>query len=143
VIVVAGASETSNLKQQLAFINQSAGVYLFLNAEQQVLYVGKARNLKKRLTSYFRAQQSSRVALMMRQVTTIETTTTETENQALLLESNLIKQLKPRYNILLRDDKSYPYIILSKHQSYPRLAFYRGARSKEYRFRVSWRSEKP
>lgn len=134
MIVVAGASETSNLKQQLAFINQSAGVYLFLNAEQQVLYVGKARNLKKRLTSYFRAQQSSRVALMMRQVTTIETTTTETENQALLLESNLIKQLKPRYNILLRDDKSYPYIILSKHQSYPRLAFYRGARSKEYHY---------
>lgn len=132
--MVAGASETSNLKQQLAFISQSAGVYLFLNVEQQVLYVGKARNLKKRLTSYFRAQQSSRVALMMRQVTAIETTMTETENQALLLESNLIKQLKPRYNILLRDDKSYPYIILSKHQSYPRLAFYRGARSKEYQY---------
>ncbi len=83
---------------------------------------------------------------MMRQVTAIETTMTETENQALLLESNLIKQLKPRYNILLRDDKSYPYIILSKHQSYPRLAFYRGARAKNIiilgRFQVSWQSEK-
>ena len=134
VNVVAGASETSKLKQQLAFISQSAGVYLFLNAEHQVVYVGKARHLKKRVSSYFRSQQSSRVALMMRQVTTIETTTTETENQALLLESNLIKQLKPRYNILLRDDKSYPYIILSKHQSYPRLAFYRGARVKDYRY---------
>lgn len=123
-----------NLKQQLAFLSQSAGVYLFLNAEKQVLYVGKARHLKKRVSSYFRGKQSSRVALLMRQVVTIETTSTETENQALLLENNLIKQLKPRYNILLRDDKSYPYIILSKHQSYPRLAFYRGARIKEYRY---------
>lgn len=133
-MVIASASDTANLKQQLAFISQSAGVYLFLNADHQVLYVGKARHLKKRVSSYFRGQQSSRVASMMRQVTAIETTSTETENQALLLESNLIKQLKPRYNILLRDDKSYPYIILSKHQSYPRLAFYRGARVKDYRY---------
>ncbi|MFZ0219658.1 MAG: excinuclease ABC subunit UvrC [Candidatus Aquirickettsiella sp.] len=127
-------ADDANLKQQLAFISQSPGVYLFLNAEHQVLYVGKARHLKKRVSSYFRGQQSSRVAVLMRQVTAIETTSTETENQALLLESNLIKQLKPRYNILLRDDKSYPYIILSQHQSYPRLAFYRGARIKEYRY---------
>ncbi|MDD4893025.1 MAG: excinuclease ABC subunit UvrC [Candidatus Rickettsiella isopodorum] len=134
MVVTVERVHTAKLKQQLAFISQSAGVYLFLNAEQQVLYVGKARHLKKRITSYFRGQQSSRVALLMRQVTTIETTSTETENQALLLESNLIKQLKPRYNILLRDDKSYPYIILSKHQSYPRLAFYRGARAKDYRY---------
>lgn len=134
IVVTVETEHTEKLKQQLAFISQSAGVYLFLNAELQVVYVGKARQLKKRVASYFRGQQSSRVALMMRQVTTIETTTTETENQALLLESNLIKQLKPRYNILLRDDKSYPYIILSKHQSYPRLAFYRGARSKDYHY---------
>lgn len=134
MVVTVERVHTEKLKQQLAFISQSAGVYLFLNAEQQVLYVGKARHLKKRVTSYFRGQQSSRVALLMRQVATIETTSTETENQALLLESNLIKQLKPRYNILLRDDKSYPYIILSKHQSYPRLAFYRGARAKDYRY---------
>ncbi len=134
VISVAVGASDERLKQQLAFISQSAGVYLFLNANHQVLYVGKARHLKKRVSSYFRGQQSSRVTLMMRQVTAIETTSTETENQALLLESNLIKQLKPRYNILLRDDKSYPYIILSKHQSYPRLAFYRGARVKDYRY---------
>jgi excinuclease ABC subunit C len=125
---------SGNLKQQLAVISESAGVYLFLNAEQQVLYVGKARHLRKRVRSYFCGQQSQRTALMMRQVSAIEITRTETENQALLLESNLIKQLKPRYNILLRDDKSYPYLILSQHQSYPRLAFYRGARIKGYRY---------
>lgn len=124
----------SNLKQQLTLLSQSAGVYLFLNAKQEVLYVGKARNLKKRVTSYFRSQQTHRIASLMRQVHAIETTVTETENQALLLESNLIKQLKPRYNILLRDDKSYPYIILSNHQSYPRLAFYRGSRVPNYQY---------
>ncbi len=124
----------SSLKQQLPFLSQSAGVYLFLNAEQKVLYVGKARHLKKRISSYFRQQQSRRIALMMRQVASIETTLTETENQALLLESNLIKQLKPRYNVLLRDDKSYPYIVLSDHPRYPRLTFYRGPRVKNYRY---------
>lgn len=124
----------SSLKQQLSFLSQSAGVYLFLNAEQKVLYVGKARHLKKRISSYFRQQQSRRIALMMRQVASIETTLTETENQALLLESNLIKQLKPRYNVLLRDDKSYPYIALSDHPRYPRLTFYRGPRVKNYRY---------
>ena len=124
----------SNLKQQLPFLSQGAGVYLFLNAKQEVLYVGKARHLKKRISSYFRQQQSRRIALMMRQVASIETTLTETENQALLLESNLIKQLKPRYNVLLRDDKSYPYIVLSCHPRYPRLTFYRGARVKNYRY---------
>ncbi|MDQ8040073.1 MAG: excinuclease ABC subunit UvrC, partial [Rickettsiella sp.] len=127
-------ADQNDLKKRLPFLSTSAGVYLLLNKKQEVLYVGKARNLKKRVSSYFRGQKSSRVSLLMQQVFSIETTATETENQALLLESNLIKQLKPRYNILLRDDKSYPYIILSCHQSYPRLGFYRGPKLKKNRY---------
>ncbi len=124
----------NDLKKRLSSLSTGPGVYLLLNEKQEVLYVGKARNLKKRVSSYFRATKSNRLNLLMRQVTSLETTTTETENQALLLENNLIKELKPRYNILLRDDKSYPYIILSTHQSYPRLGFYRGPRIKGSRY---------
>lgn len=127
-------SDQNDLKKYLPSLNSGPGVYLLLNENQHVLYVGKARNLKKRVTSYFRKQHNDRLRLLMQQVRAIETTTTETENQALLLESNLIKQLKPRYNVLLRDDKSYPYIILSCHQSYPRLGLYRGVRLKHYRY---------
>lgn len=126
-------NKVNTLKDQVALMSSAPGVYLLLNDQKQVLYVGKARNLKKRLYSYFREQKSRRIAALMRQVTTIETTTTGTENQALLLESNLIKELKPRYNILLRDDKSYPYLILTGHH-YPRLSFYRGPRQKTYRY---------
>lgn len=132
--MAANNGDQSDLKKRLPFLSTGAGVYLLLNAKQEVLYVGKARDLKKRVGSYFQGKKSSRLISLMRQVSIIETTTTETENQALLLESNLIKALKPRYNILLRDDKSYPYIILSCHQSYPRLSFYRGARIKKYRY---------
>lgn len=126
-------NKVNTLKDQVALMSSEPGVYLLLNEQKQVLYVGKARNLKKRLYSYFREQKSRRIAALMRQVTAIETTTTGTENQALLLESNLIKELKPRYNILLRDDKSYPYLILTDHR-YPRLSFYRGPRQKTYRY---------
>jgi excinuclease ABC subunit C len=100
-----------------------------------VLYVGKAGNLKKRVSSYFRKTGlSAKTRVLVEQVEAIEVTVTHTEGEALLLESNLIKQYRPRYNVLLRDDKSYPYIYLSADQDYPRLTLHRGARRKKGRY---------
>lgn len=111
------------------------GVYQMLSASGEILYVGKARNLKKRVSSYFRKSGlAPKTAALMSHVAQVEVITTHTENEALILESNLIKKHRPRYNILLRDDKSYPYIYLSANQKFPRLGFHRGARKGKGRY---------
>ncbi|MDX1625965.1 MAG: excinuclease ABC subunit UvrC [Wenzhouxiangellaceae bacterium] len=112
-------------------LSQSPGVYLMRDEEGRPLYVGKARNLRKRVSSYFdRRDKGPRIGLMVSKVRSIETSITRTETEALLLENEWIKSLKPRYNINLRDDKSYPWIRLTSHQEYPRIGFYRGGRSR-------------
>ena len=119
----------------LKTLTHHPGVYRMLNAQGKVLYVGKARDLKKRVSSYFRSRGLPiKTQALMAQVQQIEVTVTSSESEALILENNLIKDYKPRYNILLRDDKSYPYIYLSAHQDFPRFGFYRGAKQERGRF---------
>ncbi|MEX0731322.1 MAG: excinuclease ABC subunit UvrC [Aquisalimonadaceae bacterium] len=114
---------------------ETPGVYRMLDSAGGILYVGKARRLRQRVASYFsKSGKSSRIESMVRQIRGIEFTVTHTEAEALILENNLIKRHGPRYNVLLRDDKSYPYIYLSDHDAFPRLGFHRGSRRQQGKY---------
>jgi excinuclease ABC subunit C len=116
-------------------LTQRPGVYRMLDAASEVIYVGKARNLRNRVSSYFRgAATSAKVDALRRNTAAVEVTVTETEAEALLLECNLIKRHRPRFNVTLRDDKSYPYIQLASDHAFPRLTFYRGSRQRPGRY---------
>ena len=119
------------MRQRSRELPGKPGVYRFSNDKQEVIYVGKAKDLKKRVSSYFNraAGVSPKVLAMVKHIVDISFTVTRNENEAFLLESNLIKELKPRYNIVLRDDKSYPYIYVETDKKFPKLTFHRGARN--------------
>ena len=119
----------------LAACSSRPGVYRMFDAEARLLYVGKANNLKKRLSSYFRKSGlAPKTAALVARIAQIETTITANETEALLLEQTLIKEWRPPYNILLRDDKSYPYVFLSSADEYPRLGIHRGAKKQKGRY---------
>jgi excinuclease ABC subunit C len=122
-------------KEYIASLPRRPGVYRMYGAEQELLYVGKARSLKDRVATYFGPRNvDPRVQALVSQITAIEVTVTNSETEALLLEYNLIKAHKPRFNIVLRDDKSFPYIHLYIEHDYPRLEFYRGSRAAPGRY---------
>lgn len=126
---------TGNISEFLKNLSTRPGVYLMYGKHGDVLYVGKARNLKRRVASYFqKTRHAPKTVAMLAQVDHVEVTVTHTETEALVLENNLIKTHQPRYNVLLRDDKGYPYIYLDTSHPFPRLSYYRGARKGKGRY---------
>jgi len=123
-------------KPFLANLSQRPGVYRMIAENGEVLYVGKARNLKNRVNTYFTGSKAhaAKTMAMVSQIASIEVTATASETEALLLEYNLIKRHRPRYNVTLRDDKSFPYLYITTEQDYPRISFYRGTRKLPGRF---------
>ena len=117
-------------KEFVRELTSAPGAYRMIAADGSVLYVGKAASLKKRVANYFRLDQPSRrIAAMVAQIARIEITVTRTAGEALLLENQLIKTLRPRYNVLLRDDKSFPYILITGETEWPRITKYRGSQT--------------
>ena len=120
-----------DIKNFLKNLTHSPGIYKMLDEKGEILYIGKAKNLKNRVSSYFRSQSASpKQQAMVAKIASIEVMLTHTEGEALLLESQQIKRYKPRYNICLRDDKSYPYVFISEHK-FPQLTFHRGAKKRK------------
>lgn len=119
------------IKNIIANLSHHSGVYQMIGEKGEILYVGKAKNLQKRVASYFNKRVTDLKTLsLVKHITDIDVTVTQSENEAVLLECNLIKKHRPRYNVLLRDDKSYPYILLTNQHPYPRIDIYRGQRKK-------------
>ena len=122
-------------KSFLANLTHHPGVYRMRDAKGKIIYVGKARDLKKRVSSYFQKHHSDiKTVSMLTHVADVEVTVTNTEAEALLLEYNLIKRHRPRFNVVLRDDKSYPWIYVATDKPFPRLQFHRGARKGKGRY---------
>jgi excinuclease ABC subunit C len=131
-VIESSIESNFDVKAFLKSLTQRPGIYRMLNDKGEIIYIGKAKNLKNRVSSYFRNQNASpKQQAMVAKVAGIEVTVTHTEGEALLLESQLIKRHKPRYNISLRDDKTYPYVFISSFHDFPQITFHRGAKKRK------------